>query len=414
MNVRASSLDRLLTCGASHRLIAAVEPTLLVSRDNKTAARGTAIHTAAHAKLIAEHGATPPEEGHTADAELYHALPPYDRWTARYYIDHILRHAEGMALLVEQELRIKNYDLRSNEISDTNNICVHPCSSAVEKNLSELTGHIDCFAITADGTRAHIFDLKAGHDPVDPADLNWQILGYIVLLYCTYPTLREIAADIVQPALDADDRVSTTVVAGRDALDHAKNDLFRRIGDALTSNTLNSDTLRQCRYCPAAHRCHAFKQEFQNTMQLALTETELERAGKPDLAKLVTLKLAAGRIEQPLENARLELVEYLKRAGGAATLPDGRSASVKTVGGKRFFRDPVLAKQTFKELPGLTPEDRAKAVDINITNLEAVVAERHDLPEVSKNPNALTAKQWLKDRFGDNLDQATTKRIYIK
>ena len=44
-----------------------------------------------------------------------------------------------------------------------------------------LSGHIDSCSINPDATEAIGWDLKTGYDPVDPADQNWQILGYAVL-----------------------------------------------------------------------------------------------------------------------------------------------------------------------------------------------------------------------------------------
>ena len=50
---------------------------------------------------------------------------------------------------------------------------MEPCNSFT------LSGHIDCLAMSPDGTRAIGFDLKTGYDPVDIAEYNWQILGAI-------------------------------------------------------------------------------------------------------------------------------------------------------------------------------------------------------------------------------------------
>lgn len=385
MIIRCSSLDRFLSCPGSSRLIEAVRPTLPKEKDTAVSMRGTNIHAAAHTALVNDHGATPPVEPLTRFR--ISSLNPYDRWHAHTYLEHVIGHSPNMALLVEQHLEMP----------------------LPEGNT--LSGHIDCYAITPDGRRAHLHDLKTGYDPVDPAEVNWQITGYIALLKYDYPDLEDITADIVQPAMEGEERITRIHLQGQE-IDTVIEYLVKKITGAIRSNTLNSDILKPCRYCPAAPRCPAFRGELENAMKTALTVADIERAARPDLATLVYLRECATRMTDPLDRAKEELVSVVEGMGGSAPIPDGRIVSVATVNGRRSFTDADEAKARLETL-SLSEAEKTKSTEISISALEAVLAEKHGVPVTSKSGKPC-ARNILEAHFSGILIQSTQTRISIK
>ncbi len=229
--LRCSELDRVLSCPGSRVLSELVAP-----RVGNEGAAGTRIHGHIAYKLEGSHIST------MGEPESLWLGNPFDKWIADFCIREV----------------------RDNLPDDWSLECEG--EYAYEFDDFILTGHPDAVAINPDVTEAKGWDYKTGTVAVDPAEVNEQVLGYIVLLLRAYPTLRKITFYIVQPRNDEDEgfkRVSevTLTFDGTQAYDFLKS-FEARVTRALQNSNEVDSGRKQCRFCPVSVQCPAINADM--------------------------------------------------------------------------------------------------------------------------------------------------------
>lgn len=351
---RCSSLDRALHCNGSITLVPLVDP-----RDGDEGVEGTALHWLAHARMQKEIGAG----GDIGPQPLMPKSIGFSGWVADYYFNHV-KETVPDTWSIECEVALA-YEFQG-----------------VEPFI--LSGHIDALGLNADATEAIGFDLKSGYDPVDPAEENWQMLGYVVLLLQAYPTLRKVTFWVVQPRNDEDEgfqRASSVVIEG-DRLTSATATLVAEISKAIENCMEVNTGVKACKWCPAAMQCPAAI-ELRELMKAHLTPELLAGIkATPDDAALAEWVIAGRTLNRPMEDAEAMLKERIRQNGSAAA-PDGTRITIKTQGGSYSFPDPVAF---YRETRKLIPSDEVYATTVkpSVTKTVEALAKVYNLPKTSK------------------------------
>ncbi len=355
-SIRCSELDRVLACPGSMVLTKLVAP-----REGDESLEGNALHHDAAIRIVRDLGGSAPDFLPEPVSE-WPSLR-FSKWIVDYYVRHVAENVpEGWSLEVEVPL-------------------------SYEFDGFILSGHIDCLAISPDGTEAIGWDLKTGYDPVDAAEQNWQMLGYIVLLKRAYPALKKCTFFVVQPRNDEDEgfqRISSVVVANTamepnddDALMQNAEYLALRIRQAISSSMELSSGRTQCKWCSAATQCPALKAN-RDLMKLTLTPELLATIkATPDDATLADWVLASKTLSRPMEDAEVLAKERIA-ANGSIASRDGTVISVKTTKGSYTCHDKPGMFAAVKEL--LPEEKLALAAKFSMTELRTQVAEHMHVP----------------------------------
>ncbi|MDR2673346.1 MAG: PD-(D/E)XK nuclease family protein [Opitutaceae bacterium] len=372
--IRCSGLDRLLRCPGS-RVLA---PLVRRRGDESAAWEGTLLHWRIADGAIASLGAFGPEGG----------LPP-----PRVPENYTLPAGVGW---------VREYCLAQLGIVPADSSLEVESGFAYEFDGFILSGHIDAFAITADGEAAWGFDWKTGRNPVDPADQNWQVLGYIALLKRAFPALQEVTFRIVQPwnsEKEGNPRISETTLDGT-GLDGAARVLGDRVRDALAREDELDSGLAQCRWCPAGIQCPAIQKEI-IYMKANLTPELLAKIkAEADDALLGDMVVAARTVKPAVEqaeallNARLEKTEAVQAGCGICiTRRLGR--------GKYTALHPDAI---YNELAAMLPPDRlAPALDYPVTRIKDAIADSLGVPKKGKAP--ITADSIFNAKLAPHFEQ---------
>jgi hypothetical protein len=356
--IRCSELDRILLCPGSLTLCGIVAP-----RKGDEGVEGSALHQLAHAKMIAELGASG-EPGRSIECKSI----GFSKWIAEYYFRFVRETAPlDWSLQVETPV-------------------------AYDFDRFTLSGHIDALAMSPDGTEAIIFDLKTGYDPVDPADQSEQVFGYGCLLIRAYPGLKKVTGYIIQPRNDEDEgfkRISDPMVLEGAILAASLASLESRVNVALDNSIIVNSGPKQCLWCPAALQCPATI-AARDSMKIELTEDHLAQIkAEPDDALLASWVVAGRILSRPLDDAK-GLAKERIGAKGSITAEDGTVITAKTGPGAYKYPDPGAY---LKALRVLLPrdEDLARAVNPSISKAIEVIAEVNDIPKTSKVGQSATA-----------------------
>jgi len=348
---RCSELDRVLACNGSMTLVPLVD-----KRTGSEGDEGTALHWLAHARMQKELSAG----GNLGPQPPMPKSVAFSSWVGDFYFKHV------------QETAPADWSLE----------CEVPL--AYEFQGFALSGHIDCLALNADATEAIGFDLKTGYDPVDAADCNWQILGYMVLLLMAYPDLKKITFWIVQPRNDEDEgfeRCSSITMEGA-RLSAAGITLQNALNIAIANNMEVSTSPKACKWCSAAIACPAAI-ELRELMKATLTPELLATIkATPDDAALGEWVMAGQSLDRPMEDAKKLLKERIK-ANGSATAADGTVITIKTQGGSYSFPDPVAF---YRETRKLIQNDDVYAATVkpSVSKTIDALADVLGIPKTSK------------------------------
>lgn len=370
---RCSSLDRALACPGSTVLCDIVAP-----RDGTEGDEGTELHARSAHRLVTEYGATAAEGALDKPKDG----PLFSDWIASYYVRHIAETVpQDWSMEVEAAL-------------------------AYEWGDVTLSGHIDCVAINPDATEAIGFDLKTGYDPVDEADSNWQMLGYIVLLFRAYPTLRKVTFYIVQPRNDEDEgfkRVSSVTVEN---LQGATDLLVSKLREAVA----NSDTIEtgrvQCKWCAAAIQCPAAIAE-RELMKMKLTpEAVAQMKREPDDKTLADWVIASRTISRPLDDAEKIAKERIE-ANGQIVANDGTVITQKEENGAYKVLNPLGMWSTVAEL--LPEKRRAVCASWSMTRIKDQIAEELNVPKSGKAP--ITAESVFDAKIRVHVEQGKRRKF---
>lgn len=377
--IRVSSLNWLLSCHGARTLVPiAIARNLVANEETDVTRSGTMIHYRGAQRLIAAGAVgtveTPP------NADIWQP-DPFEKFIEDYWVDTILAVTPpDWAMEVEASLEWDTPDFR-------------------------LTGHLDLFAINADATEAEIDDLKAGYIPVDAADCNWQLTGYLVLLLLVYPTLRRVKLRIVQPRNNPDDgfdRVTEVMVEIND--DSVINFLKGKIKEAL-ADPMTLETGKQCRYCPAALICAA-QEELRKEMKIQLTQGDIAAIAAASNDETLGRWARDSKIlSTPMEKAKALLKARLEQSK-EIVLEDGTRLFLKDGFGPRQITDVPAALDKAKRV---VPEDElfGECVKFSLASFTDLVAKRLNLPKTSK--KGVSAESWVSTNF-----ESLTKREPMK
>lgn len=382
---RASSIPRELACPGSPAVLARVGV-----RKGDDGDVGTYLHTLVAQRMVDEMWAVPPDGGVPVPELSSTFIPPkHDLWI----VDWCLRFAhetipDNYSLMVEVEME-------------------H------EFDRWKLTGHADWLAINGEITELIGADWKTVYVGVPPAELNDQILSYIVLAKLTWPSLRKVTFYIVQPRISEEDgdgesqRVSRVTMEG-DELDACVASLDARKCAALDDwRRLSSGP--QCKWCVGL-KCPNLQKELSN-METQLTDELLASLkAEPDDQKIAELFLSARTLRKPLEDFDDIVNERLTR--GALNCPDGRRITAKVQNAGIKVLDPVAFYMQLKEV---VPDDekRAQCVNFVMGRTIDVIAELTGAPKGGK--SGTSARDQFLARFSPFFEMRTkmTKEVSL-
>lgn len=380
--IRCSQLPQLFRCPGSFVLQQRVQ-----SRDSEVSYAGTYGHWQIAARLITDLGATPPPGGLPAPRVPANYKPgSFDTWL----VDYCVAHARAMtpddwSLEVEVPL-------------------------AYEFDRFILLGHADRLATHPEGTEANGSDWKLGYRVVESADINDQVLGYIVLGKLALPQLRKQTFDIVQPRADEDDgeqRISTVTVEG-DALDDAVHYCERKTNEALDNLDVIDDGPRQCRWCDAKLQCPATRARKED-MKMKLTPQALaEITATPNDEILAEWVIAGKVLDQAFKDAkeliheRLDAVKRINTASGLTITQDEQGGFYSVENPAGFYASLCAT---------LPAEERAKVIRPKVTDLRDAIARVLNVPKTGK--AAVTAKSVFEAQFMPHLKQGVKRIIKI-
>lgn len=342
--VRCSSLDRLISCPGSRTLEAIVEP---IHRND--GAQGDRLHAHIAGRLV-------PELGATASIPLHHVeLHENEMWLADYCVREVVDRVPS-DWSIEVEVPV-----------------------AYQFNGFNLSGHIDCLAVSPEGHEAMFFDWKTGYAPTDPAESNWQVAGYMALLLRAYPELVKIQAYIVQPRNNEEEgfeRVSSSIRSGDIITMQAMCwQIEKRIIEAINQPMQLDSGPKQCRFCPAVLQCPAIRQEI---MKLTLTAEELAQIKTHATdEKIAELVCAAKTLEEPIELAKEIAKERIAQKGYIKSIT-GTTISVKETKGSYEVNDKDAFYAT---LTKMVPADRlAHCTKPQMSEIKKEIAAAQNVP----------------------------------
>lgn len=323
MNViRASTMDRRLSCHGSATVEALVDP-----RDGVEGYEGVMGHWMIADRAIRELGATAPEGGlPPPQVPKGYRMPANSLWMVDWAIRHIRETIpEDWSLEVE-------------------------CGDAYNFKRWTASGHQDLRAISPDGKRLKGKDWKFVHVPVDPAEENEQVLTYLVINQLAFPALESQEFEICQPRVTEEDgieRVSSVTLDG-ERLKAAPATLDARVCEALDDPmTLNTGP-KQCKWCVGCS-CPAIRAE-QKLMKMKLTPEILATIKRtPDDAVLADFVVVGRMLAKPLEDATEMLHKRIEELG-VVTSGSGATITVKKTKGSIEVVAPVPFYQKTKEL----------------------------------------------------------------
>ena len=385
--IRCSSLPHLLACNGSRTVIARIKE---VETAREVAWEGTWGHYRIATRLVDEQAAEGPDGGiHLTIPDTYKPSP-FARWMADFCYNTVVESVDtSWGLMVEQEF-------------------------LAEFSRFNLTGHPDCIAVkveNVDGKPCVVeaigWDFKFGAIAVDPAAENEQVMGYVVLMADAWPHLRKVTFRIVQPRNDEEERVSEVVVDGELNLAHAYDYLNVSVCRAL-ERTDDLNTGKQCRYCPAALQCPALKAEIEELMNMKLTKEQIEAIEpEPPMATLVQLYDSRRLLAPVFDAADTAFKARVADAGGVVALPDGRTATITTLGGKRRITDVAMGLVILGELPDAL---RLTCIELPPPRIEEALAA-HNTAQGGKR----TAGRKLYDaKFCAITEQGVTQVLTVK
>jgi hypothetical protein len=378
--IRCSELDRVIACPASRTMSEIVAEFL-----SPSPYEGIAGHWRIASRLILELGAIPPPGG----------LPPPE--VAADYV--FPENSEWMVGYCFREVK---------------NLLPADWSLEVEVPLAYeftgfiLSGHIDCLAVSPDGTHVIGWDWKLGYIAVDPAEMNNQVLGYLALIKRAYPHATRASFYVVQPRNDEDageQRVSSVEVLDAE-LDACLVQVEQDVTQSLRNATLINSGMVQCKYCPVGIQCPAIQNEI-HLMRTTLTPERLAALTRePNDALLGDMIVAAKTVEGAITTATELLHERLDKLR-RLTSGSGVSITRKIEGGHYKALEPAAI---LNGMLAIAPaHEVAKAVNFSTTRMKDLIAEQMNIPKSGK--AAQTAASVFDARFRPLFEQGQRKKL---
>lgn len=378
--VRCSSLADMLGCYAKPQMLAKT------GGFDGDVSQGLWCHHDAALKL-AEAGATGTVEWPRELEKGYEPADPFAKWISDMFVNEVLYHVpQDWAIEVEGGF-------------------------SMEFDRFILSGHIDVAALQFDSrdfdraelVSAWVWDQKSGRVPVESAETNPQVAGYLTLMHDAYPAIRSAKGSICQPLNDEESgfpRVTTRTVEDLPAL---RDDLERRINHALDHSNLLITGWKQCQYCSAALICPAFIDD----MKMELTpELMAEIDGTPDVERLATIDLMRRKFAGAMDKAHSALKDQLPL--GEPMEFEGATFCVKEQNGPRYITDNEAASAAISDLPD---EMYFNCMKLKVGEIERSLAEHLNLKKKSKREH--DARDEFDKRLGAVTKQPRVKRLLV-
>jgi hypothetical protein len=273
-----------------------------------------------------------------------------------------------------------------------------------------LIGHSDLFGVAPDASEFAGSDWKLGHEPVDPAEVNNQVLGYLVLGKRAYPQAKRGTYRIVQPRNcpeDGNERVTEVTLSGEE-LEKCAAYLEAEVNKALDNAYELNSGMKQCRWCPVAQsmQCPALRAELE-FMKLTLTPQMVAKLkdGVTD-ADLGDVVIVGRTISRALESAEDELKERVSQKARVVA-GCGVSITQKVEGGRYDVKEPVMMYDAVRAM--LPPTRLANVVSYSTTRLRDELAAELQVPKSGK--AAVTAETVFQAKFAPFLEQGKRHRL---
>lgn len=378
--IRCSSLDQLLNCPGSRILLPLVKP-----RTGTEAIDGKLIHWLSARRLVDQLGAQEPPGGLLPPDGIPpgYVLRTNNSWIVDWYFN-LIRHSVPTTWSLEVEVPME-----------------------WEFKHWILEGHPDTMATSPESRESDDLDLKTGNDPVLPAELNEQVLGYMVLRK-TNDDVQHAKFRIAQPLVsehDGFERVSTIESEGQ-ALDNLVRGLDERVCDALSDSRSLNSAPKQCKWCPVGIQCPSIQAEIGHLRTLLTPENLARIRAEADDALLGDIIISTRTVARAIEDAG-ELLKSRLGEVGTITAGNGTRISQKVEGGKYKVLDPV---RMFTELLDMIdPERLAPALQYSRGRIEDAIAAQFDIPKSGSND--LTAEMIFDARLGPFVEQTTRSKL---
>ena len=345
---------------------------------------GSAIHWETAWRLVRELGAYQPEGGlqKPGDIPAGYKINPFAAWLVDWFF-RIIKDEVPTTWAMEVE-----------------------SSWEWEFERFVLTGHGDVCAIAPDRSEAKSYDWKTGRIPVDAADVNWQVAGYMALIYLIYG-VSNVEFAIGQPWNSEEDgyeRISRVSLEG-DALARNAANLEQRINEALDDPFTLNTGMSQCKYCVGL-RCPAIT-ALKDTMHYKLTPEALAglKATQSD-AELVDLVAECRTLTKPIEDAQDALKARLESAGQLVG-SDGTVVRLKESSGGFNVVDPVGMYGWLKST--LSEEILAKSLSYPGGKIKDGLAKGLGIPATGK--SEMTAKTVFEGGAAPFIEHKTKKQL---
>lgn len=403
-SIRCSSLDRVLGCTGSPTLEALVAHAEKKDEGHAVQWAGSWCHHHSARRLRDEFGAV----GEPDPLKIPETFVPssYDEWVVDWYVSRVTRLIPSdWAMFIEREVK------RVFPLPRPVTMIDPQTGEPVVVTHFELTGHIDHSAISPCATRAIIDDLKRGFEVVDPADSNWQVAGYCILLKGEVPTLQEALLRIHQPA--APERTTEAPVTNIDAVEIA---LVRAVNEAL-EKPYTLTTGKACKYCKAAVAklpdgkffiCPTLKKDLL-TMQETLTKNFIESlANFSELPEFGEVVSHVRKLTYPTKRLVDTFKDALEAQGGEVQLPNGTTAKIVDEPGNREITDVQFAHGELTNQIGENAAWKTLSMAVGVVEDELFAS---GLPRTSKKPDVMTAKKWIETNLGGVITRKPQKTL---
>lgn len=395
--LRSSSADRTFSCHGS--LTAA--PFIKERTDSRESQEGELIHYMIARRLVLELGATEPEGGLVApNLPPDFKLTPFSSWIVDWAVELVRSEVPAdWSLMVELPIAYEYALPRpvwipakelNGPIPEGAITRVRPDGETeVLVDRFILSGHMDWFALSPDGTESMAGDWKAGAVGTDPAENNWQVGCYLGLGKKGWPELVKSRFILAQPKIDEEatgiPRISRTTLNGPE-LDAMNLTLAEQMNQALEDRFTTDSSMKACRWCPVAivrpWDCPSLQAE-KEFMKAKLTDDWLERLRSEPNDGLLGDFVVSGRVlTAPIKAATELLHERLDKAGFVDAAGGTRITRTTRPGSYEVADPAAFNKKAEEVLP--SPERRALCYSWSMTELKDQIAADRGIHKNSK------------------------------
>lgn len=271
MNIRASSIPRLLDCPGSQ------SDGMQINETSDDAELGTAIHYVI-AKMIQGEDS---EDEISRNVKVLHGV---DRKDIYYYVMNALSFLNGL--------------------KEKHHIFCTVSEPSLSANIGEhkLSGHPD---VIATGDDLHIIDWKFSNIDIEKFD---QLKAYAYLWLVTKTTHRSYEGKIYLHLYSVMDNEYRTIIIKRDEIKKFSEEVL----EALESQNIYKPSPVTCRYCPLKHTCAARKAALNSSIE-AVTGYDIRSIIMQ--GKVIELMDKAKDIERLVNQVKKDVNLYLDEFG---------------------------------------------------------------------------------------------------